>query len=59
VTSSGAGGKRLSHPRGAIYDANGVWIENTWGTSWGLYGWAELSWSFINQYAWEAANIVS
>jgi hypothetical protein len=40
------------------YDANGVWIENSWGTSWGLNGWAELSWSYINQYAFEAANIV-
>ena len=32
------------------YDANGLWIENSWGTSWGLNGWAELSWSFVNQY---------
>lgn len=30
------------------YDANGVWIENQWGTWWGLNGWAELSWAFIN-----------
>ena len=35
------------------YDANGVWIENSWGTWWGASGWAELSWAFINQYAVE------
>jgi hypothetical protein len=29
------------------YDANGVWILNSWGTSWGLGGWGELSWDFI------------
>lgn len=32
------------------YDANGLWIENQWGTGWGLNGWAELSWAFVNQY---------
>jgi hypothetical protein len=35
------------------YDANGVWILNSWGTSWGLQGWGELSWDFI-----EGANCV-
>jgi hypothetical protein len=39
------------------YDANGLWIENSWGTGWGLNGWAELSWSFVNQYAFEAVSI--
>jgi hypothetical protein len=29
------------------YDANGVWIENSWGAGWGDSGWAELSWDFI------------
>jgi hypothetical protein len=29
------------------YDANGVWIENQWGTDWGTNGWGELSWDFI------------
>jgi hypothetical protein len=38
------------------YDANGLWIENSWGTSYGLNGWAELSWSFVNQYANEAVS---
>jgi Papain family cysteine protease len=40
------------------YDANGLWIENSWGTSFGLNGWAELSWSFVNQYADEAVSEV-
>jgi hypothetical protein len=35
------------------YDANGIWIENSWGTGWGNAGWAELSWAFIDQYAYE------
>lgn len=40
------------------YDANGVWLENSWGTGWGLNGWAELSWSFVEQYAYEADQLV-
>src|SRR5579883_1720069 len=39
------------------YDANGLWIENSWGTSWGLNGWGELSWSFVNQYVTAAATM--
>ncbi len=35
------------------YDASGVWIENSWGTGWGKSGWAELSWAFVDQYAFE------
>ena len=35
------------------YDAQGVWVENSWGTSWGKSGWAELSWAFVNKYAVE------
>jgi hypothetical protein len=35
---------------GVKYDANGLWIENSWGTGWGLNGYAELSWAFVNQY---------
>jgi hypothetical protein len=30
------------------YDENGVWILNSWSTSWGRNGWAELSWDFVN-----------
>lgn len=39
------------------YDANGLWVENQWGTGWGQGGWVELSWSFVDQYAWEAVTI--
>lgn len=39
------------------YDSAGVWIENQWGTSFGLNGWAELSWDFVNRYSVEAASI--
>ena len=38
------------------YDANGLWIENSWGTSYGQNGWSELSWSFVNQYVFEAVS---
>jgi hypothetical protein len=38
------------------YDANGLWIENSWGTGFGLHGYAELSWSFVNRYAFEAVG---
>jgi hypothetical protein len=49
-----------AQPRGAEaamvvkYDSNGVWVENQWGAAWGLYGYAELSWGFVDKYAWEA-----
>lgn len=39
------------------YDANGLWIQNQWGTSWGLNGFAELSWAFVNQDLWSAYTI--
>jgi hypothetical protein len=32
-------------------DADGIWIENSWGPGYGKNGWAELSWSFIQQQA--------
>ncbi len=41
------------------YDANGVWVENSWGTWWGLNGWVELSWAFVDQYAWQAVTMRS
>jgi len=41
------------------YDANGIWIENSWGTGWGNGGWAELSWAFINQYSFEGWTLSS
>lgn len=36
------------------YDAQGVRIENQWGTGWGQAGWANLDWNFIEQYSTEA-----
>ncbi len=38
----------------AKYDAAGVWIENSWGTWWGLNGWAELSWNYVANASDEA-----
>ncbi len=40
------------------YDTKGVWIENSQGTGYGLNGWAELSWDFVNHYASQMASIV-
>jgi hypothetical protein len=39
------------------YDAQGVWIRNSWGTSWGNGGDAKLSWAFINTAATGAYTI--
>jgi hypothetical protein len=36
------------------YDAQGVWIRNSWGTGWGNSGDAKLSWSFITKQATSA-----
>jgi hypothetical protein len=49
------GGHAVFAPK---YDANGLWIENSWGTGWGNNGYAELSWAFVNQDAWEGVTIV-
>jgi len=39
------------------YDAQGVWIRNSWGTSWGNAGDAKLSWGFINMAAIAAYTV--
>jgi hypothetical protein len=38
------------------YDANGLWLENSWGTGYGLNGYVELSWSFVNHYVYEGVG---
>jgi hypothetical protein len=39
------------------YDSNGLWIENQWGTGWGVNGYTELSWSFVNTYGFEYVTV--
>jgi hypothetical protein len=39
------------------YDSYGVTIENSWSASWGNNGFARLSWSFIDNYAYEGYSI--
>lgn len=39
------------------YNANGLVIENQWGTGWGNGGWATLSWSFVNGYVFDAVSV--
>jgi len=39
------------------YDQAGVWVENQWGTAWGLNGWAELSWNYVSSHVTEVATI--
>ena len=39
------------------YNSQGLVIENSWGTSWGHAGYATLSWSFINQYVFQATSV--
>lgn len=50
--------KSGSHAVFAIkYDSNGVWVQNSWGSGWGLDGTAELSWAFVDQYAWQIVEM--
>ena len=56
TSGSSYGNHAVFAPR---YDAAGVWIENSWGTGWGVNGWVELSWAFINQYAYEGWTATS
>ncbi|MDH2445148.1 fibronectin type III domain-containing protein [Amnibacterium sp. CER49] len=39
------------------YNASGVRIQNSWGTSWGQKGFANLHWNFVEQYSDEASYI--
>ena len=55
ISGSLAGGHALFASK---YDANGLWIENSWGTGWGLNGTAELSWSYVTNYVYDAYSEV-
>ncbi|MEV4516149.1 IPT/TIG domain-containing protein [Dactylosporangium sp. NPDC049525] len=39
------------------YDAEGVWIRNQWGTSWGAAGDAHLAWAFVTKNVLAAYTI--
>lgn len=39
------------------YDNRGVWVENQWGTGWGLNGYAELSWDYVLDAVMDAYTI--
>ncbi len=39
------------------YSSTGLRIENSWGASWGASGYATLSWSFVNQYVFDAVEV--
>lgn len=36
------------------YDANGITIENSWGTGWGNHGFATIGWDFVQSKVMEA-----
>ena len=50
IDAPGSGSSYLGAHAVAVmkYDDHGVWVLNSWGTSWGRSGWAELSWAFVN-----------
>jgi hypothetical protein len=39
------------------YNSQGLVIENSWGNGWGDDGFATLSWSFVNQYVFDAVEV--
>ena len=39
------------------YNAQGLVIENSWGTTWGDGGFATLSWAFVNGYVMDADQV--
>lgn len=41
------------------YNDRGLWILNSWGTTWGRNGGALLSWDFVNQYVMEGLVIAT
>ncbi|MGO9789017.1 MAG: C1 family peptidase [Solirubrobacteraceae bacterium] len=39
------------------YNSTGLWIENSWNTSWGDNGYATLAWSFVNTDVFQATSV--
>jgi hypothetical protein len=39
-------------------DGNGIWLMSSWGTGYGLGGWIEVSYEFIDRYAVEGAIMI-
>ncbi len=39
------------------YSTSGLWIQNSWGTGWGLSGYAYLSWAVVSQDVTSAYTI--
>ncbi len=54
VSGTSAGGHEIT---AYGYDADGLMIENSWGTQWGLAGWAKLSWDFVDTYVMDASYL--
>lgn len=40
------------------YDADGVWILNSWTSQWGSGGWGQLSWSYITGSVGDLPNLM-
>ncbi len=56
--ASPSGGLAGYHAITALgYNAQGLVIENSWGTGWGNAGYATLSWAFVNQYVFDAVEV--
>ncbi len=53
VPAAGTTSRGLHGVFAPMYDAWGVWIENSWGGGFARNGWVEISWAFLNQYALE------
>jgi hypothetical protein len=60
VYTGPAGADEGGHMVAAVgYNATGLIIRNSWGTTWGTAGDATLSWAFVDQYAEDAYSIAA